>query len=172
MIGRQSGIVYIIHAEGTSLYKIGITSRDVEARLRQLQTASPHALYVLDSAELNHARSAELSLHIAFDQYRAEGEWFSLPPRALNLLRDLILCSHLINRYKSLSAMEQDVSRYFGEMADRDREIHEEPEDTYGDDESRDPEERRSLHYLALDIQLRQQRTMPAVTRPQTNELE
>ena len=37
-------ILYILNAEGTDLYKIGITKNNPKARVKNLQTGNPHII--------------------------------------------------------------------------------------------------------------------------------
>lgn len=69
--------VYVIHATGTSLIKLGY-STNPQKRLSELQTASPHKLQILASWPGNRAREKRLHRHMA--QFRREGEWFEVPP--------------------------------------------------------------------------------------------
>jgi hypothetical protein len=65
--------VYIIHATGTNLYKIGQT-RNLKARLRGLQTSSPYPLRMIDKCF--GSQDLEFYIHREFADYRKTGEWF------------------------------------------------------------------------------------------------
>ena len=69
-------LLYIIHAQGSSLCKIGITT-DLPSRLRTIQTGCPYRCVVL--ATWPGSREIEARLHRHFAAYRRAGEWFELP---------------------------------------------------------------------------------------------
>jgi len=71
-------VVYLVHAEGTDLYKIG-KAVDVGKRIADLQTSSPHKLRVLAVVK----GTKEKSLHARYKQFRQHGEWFCLPDCAV-----------------------------------------------------------------------------------------
>jgi hypothetical protein len=73
---QENDMVYFIEAEGVNLVKIGCTDRDVESRLRELQTASPHPLVLAGSTEGSH--ELEKHFHDAFAHLRTVGEWFRI----------------------------------------------------------------------------------------------
>lgn len=70
------GIVYIIRAGDTDLYKIGYTECSPESRRASLQTGNPHPLHVI--AAWDGTMSDEKKVHGLLDCYRREGEWFEL----------------------------------------------------------------------------------------------
>ncbi len=73
------GNLYVIHAAGTSQYKIGITSRSVADRLKALQTGNPVKLEVVRSYHFTDAARVERELHKRLALFRSNGEWFALP---------------------------------------------------------------------------------------------
>lgn len=76
---HSQGYVYLIHMEGTTFYKIGM-SLDPQIRLRTLQTGNPHSLGLLNTQAVQDMRSAEVSLHRQFETQRVPNvnvrEWF------------------------------------------------------------------------------------------------
>ena len=76
---HSQGFVYLIHMEGTTFYKIGM-SLDPPIRLRTLQTGNPHPLHLLNKQDAQDMRSAEISLHRRFETQRVPNlnarEWF------------------------------------------------------------------------------------------------
>lgn len=70
---KDESWVYLIHAQGTKLYKIGVAA-DPEARLRELQTANPLGLVLL--YKIPGTRSVEQAIHRKLEEYRVRGEWF------------------------------------------------------------------------------------------------
>jgi hypothetical protein len=75
------GWVYVIEAMGQNLFKVGFTTRDPEARLQQLQTASPHKLDLLTAFSCKNPPQLEAALHQMLEQHtnRVQGEWFAFP---------------------------------------------------------------------------------------------
>lgn len=73
------GSVYLIHMEGTTFYKIGM-SLDPQIRLRTLQTGNPHTLTIRRTQLVPDMRSAESQLHRRFVAQRIANinamEWF------------------------------------------------------------------------------------------------
>lgn len=76
--------IYLIHAEGTNLYKIGI-SNNPEKRLKSLQTANPYSLKLIFSIKVKNAFDVEKILHRTFSYCKLNenseeiiGEWFNL----------------------------------------------------------------------------------------------
>jgi hypothetical protein len=73
------GFVYLIQAEGTDIYKIGI-SKDVRYRLKALQTSSPVPLKMVSFQFTDKPFKQEEKLHEHFAGKRIHGEWFRLDP--------------------------------------------------------------------------------------------
>jgi hypothetical protein len=72
--------VYFIRAATTGHIKIGVAERP-EQRLRDLQTANPDRLTIINSIECvsrSMAMALEGYIHLHFDQYAAMGEWFAI----------------------------------------------------------------------------------------------
>ncbi|MCJ1482544.1 hypothetical protein MMC06_002710 [Schaereria dolodes] len=76
---HSEGHIYLIHMEGTTFYKIGM-SLDPLIRLRTLQTGNPRPLHLLYTRNVHDMRSAEVSLHQQFENLRVPNlnvrEWF------------------------------------------------------------------------------------------------
>ena len=74
------GYVYLIGVVGNNAnYKIGSTkAKDINKRLKQLQTGSSSELYIKDSFETEHPFKLEKMLHNHFREKRLIGEWFEL----------------------------------------------------------------------------------------------
>jgi len=74
--------IYLISSEINNdiLYKIGITKRDVNKRLKQLKTGNPATLNIINVFESKWATKIEANLHVSYDSKRIGGskEWFSL----------------------------------------------------------------------------------------------
>lgn len=75
-------IIYLISSElnNDTLYKIGITRRDVTKRLKQLKTGNPATLSVVKTFESKWASKIESNLHSSYQTKNINGEWFKLEP--------------------------------------------------------------------------------------------
>lgn len=78
--------VYFIHSEESNAVKIG-RAKDVEKRLKSLQTAHPHELKIIKIFKLKGGKAAqelESSLHQKFNHLRLSGEWFKAESELLD----------------------------------------------------------------------------------------
>jgi hypothetical protein len=80
----REGVVYFFRAG--DFIKIGF-SRDWRARLRTMQTGSPHPIIHLWSMPGSHATEGEM--HSRFAHLRANGEWFEAAPDLLTYIDGL-----------------------------------------------------------------------------------
>lgn len=82
--------VYLISSEinGKVLYKIGITKRNIEDRIKEFKTGSASEFRIVDSFSSKWARKIEAGLHRAFRQKRISGEWFDLCDGDLSSFRE------------------------------------------------------------------------------------
>lgn len=69
--------IYLIKAEESSRYKIGI-SKNPQNRLRQLQTGNSEKLDIIHIFESAIAKKVESALHNTYGSLRKSGEWFEL----------------------------------------------------------------------------------------------
>lgn len=74
----KKGIIYIMKCERTSLYKIGLTTGDINLRLKSLKTANPSIILFKHYAEVMDLYEKERDLHNLFSKKRVDGEWFEL----------------------------------------------------------------------------------------------
>lgn len=74
------GYVYLIgETENPGKYKIGSTrAKDINTRLKQLQTGNSSELYIKESFETEHPFKLEKMLHNHFKSSNLIGEWFEL----------------------------------------------------------------------------------------------
>jgi hypothetical protein len=80
------GFVYLINIERTDLYKIGITRKTVEERMKSLQTGNPLTLTLVEKYESKIYQKIETIIHrmlkhkkyIPEDFDTLKGEWFQL----------------------------------------------------------------------------------------------
>ena len=83
-----SGYIYLVRASN-NLTKIGF-SGNFEVRFRSLKTHSPLPLEPIIVGYGDGANIFEYELHKRFGEFRSHGEWFSLPPDAINQATELI----------------------------------------------------------------------------------
>ena len=79
-------MIYFIQEEKDGAIKIGYAKWRASARLRHLQIANPHKLYLLGVME--GEKSDEKKLHVLFKKYRIRGEWFCSCKKLLNYIRE------------------------------------------------------------------------------------
>jgi len=84
----KPGYIYLIHAVGTDRYKIGLTTRSVEARFTELNSSqSPYPLELIDWFETDNVTEDEKYFHEKYSDYRVHGEWFQLNQKTLKEVR-------------------------------------------------------------------------------------
>tara|TARA_Y100001938_G_C7910932_1_gene339559 strand:+ start:204 stop:680 length:477 start_codon:yes stop_codon:yes gene_type:complete len=66
--------IYLIHAEGTDTYKIGLT-KNVNTRIRSLQTSNPNTLSILKC--IDGDIQLERRIHSYYKKNHLNGEWFT-----------------------------------------------------------------------------------------------
>ncbi|NER25637.1 MAG: GIY-YIG nuclease family protein [Symploca sp. SIO1C2] len=85
---NKPGYIYLIHAQETDRYKIGLTTRSVEARFAELNSSqSPYPLELIDWFETPNVTEDEKYFHEKYSAYRVHGEWFEFDKRTLKEVR-------------------------------------------------------------------------------------
>lgn len=82
--------VYFIHSEENNAVKIG-RAKNVEKRLKSLQTAHPYQLKVIKTFPLKGGKAAkelEISLHQKFKHLQLSGEWFKAEQELLDFVME------------------------------------------------------------------------------------
>lgn len=74
----KKGKVYLLANWDLYQFKIGVTSGDVEKRVKQLQTGNGSEIDVVRVFESEYYRKIEKILHRGYGHKRLEGEWFAL----------------------------------------------------------------------------------------------
>ena len=101
------GIIYqlIDYSSDTEIYKIGITKKEVEKRIKQLQTGSSKEIVLLRKYKSYYYKEIEQQLHRKYNNYKITEhkggqEWFELPDKvAINFIKD---CEEIENNIKFL----------------------------------------------------------------------
>ncbi len=96
------GYVYLIGmVEVPGKYKIGSTrSKNIDKRLKQLQTGSSSELFVKDCYETEYPFKLEKMLHNRFKSSNLIGEWFELKENDINDFKSI--CEEKTNIIDSL----------------------------------------------------------------------
>jgi hypothetical protein len=71
-------LVYLI-TDG-DYFKIGLTKKNAEKRLKELQTGSARELTLVETYSSKNYRKIESWFHRKYKWKRLEGEWFALEP--------------------------------------------------------------------------------------------
>ena len=97
--------------------KIG-RSRDIQVRLRTLQTGSPYDLKLMGWIESDDDKQLELTLHERYSDQRIRLEWFYLQPEdVLNEMKSHGICAYIATEENTFEIMSRDkdgVPEYYG----------------------------------------------------------
>lgn len=75
----MNGFVYLIgELDNKNNYKIGFTKKDVNERIKELQTGSSEELYLHSSFKSSYPNKLEKMLHRHFQENKKINEWFVL----------------------------------------------------------------------------------------------
>lgn len=87
--------IYLIKAELEDIeyYKIGLTGRSPQTRLKELQTGNALKLELVCSFKTNYGNLIESTLHRSYSIHNESGEWFSLSNEQVNNF--LITCKRI-----------------------------------------------------------------------------
>ena len=96
------GYVYLIGEIGNEgRYKIGSTrAKDVNKRLKQLQTGNSSELYIKESFETEYPFKVEKMLHNHFKSSNLMGEWFELSESDVEAFK--VVCEEKMRVVESL----------------------------------------------------------------------
>lgn len=67
-----------INDMGNESHKIGVSKRDVEDRVKELQTGNPNTITILNQYKSKNYNKIEKWLHRKFKLKHEKGEWFKL----------------------------------------------------------------------------------------------
>jgi len=83
----KEGFVYLLVDFGSDpeKYKIGITTGQIDKRIKTLQTGNPDEINVLKYYKSEFYRQIEKYLHKKYSHLKTSGgnEWFTLPPDSI-----------------------------------------------------------------------------------------
>jgi hypothetical protein len=83
----KEGFVYLLVNYGSDpeTYKIGITTGQIDKRIKNLQTGNSNEIILLKFYKSRFYRQIEKSLHKKYSYLKTNGgnEWFMLPPNSI-----------------------------------------------------------------------------------------
>jgi len=98
------GYVYLLYEFNSSpeRYKIGISTNDIEKRIKSLQTGNSNQIILINHFQTKYYRKIENNLHKLYAKYSTDGgkEWFCLPPYEVFNFKEL--CKKLHDNFKFL----------------------------------------------------------------------
>ena len=74
----MKGTIYLICDPLTETFKIGVTKRDVNARLKEIQTGNPGEIFISKTFESRYPYKLESMLHRKYKSKQTINEWFAL----------------------------------------------------------------------------------------------
>ena len=92
---KSNGYIYIIHAEKTNYYKIGISKDAPRNRIASIQTGSVFDLKFIDIRYTKQFRVLEKDLHRQYKDYNVRGEWFELVEKQINEIVNYIITKEM-----------------------------------------------------------------------------
>lgn len=98
---QNKGNIYLIYDLTNQAYKIGVTKRDCEKRLKQLQTGNPNELELIFHKSTDHPYRLESMLHHCFNEKKILNEWFDLSEEdVINFEETTLKYENIINSLK------------------------------------------------------------------------
>ena len=109
MASVTPGYVYLVHAVDTNLYKIGLTTRTPEKRLKELNgSQSPYQLELSHYIFVDDVHEVENDLHQHFKSYHHHNEWFKFSDRMISDVIDTM------NSYANVIEKQSTDDSWFG----------------------------------------------------------
>lgn len=97
----MEGFVYLIgQLDNKNMFKIGVTKKDVNLRLKKLQTGSSEELYICSHFKSKYVYKLEKMLHRHFSSNNKINEWFILDES--QYIKFVEICQHYENILNSL----------------------------------------------------------------------
>lgn len=81
-------IVYIVKIDSEDKYKIGYTKRELNTRIKELQTGCPYTISPIWSFKSEYPTKLESYLHRNYSHKRVEGEWFVLDNNDIEKIKE------------------------------------------------------------------------------------
>lgn len=100
----MKGIIYLMCDPLTECFKIGVTKRNVNKRLKEIQTGNPGEVFVLKTFESENPYKIENILHRLYSHKKTINEWFSLNAEDVNSFETLCRkYENILNSFNSQS---------------------------------------------------------------------
>ena len=95
--------VYIISSEinNEKLYKIGYTRNSVNNRIKSFKTGNASNFEIVNTFKSKWGTKIERNLHLYFDKYKVNGEWFDLNKEQVDDFKRI--CERAHNNFELLS---------------------------------------------------------------------
>lgn len=100
----KPGFVYLLGDASQNLYKIGMTTKPIEERLKELQTGNATELHLCAYHITDYPRRVESILHNKFKNRNVLNEWFELDSKEISSFNDI--CKDIEN---TISIMKDNV---------------------------------------------------------------
>jgi len=101
--------IYLVSSEinDQKVYKIGITKRAIEKRIKEFKTGNASELLLVDHFNSKWATKIESHLHRYFKAKRVKGEWFNLTDEDLEKFKPM--CEQL---HENFNIIERSNTYY------------------------------------------------------------
>jgi hypothetical protein len=94
------GLVYLIANDEWTQFKIGVSTKSLDKRLKSLKTGNGSEISVVKSFETEYYRKVEKWMHGKYKHKKLVGEWFALDDEdIINFISD---CQKAHNTFKLL----------------------------------------------------------------------
>lgn len=128
----DAGLVYVLRAVGTDIYKIGRTRLSSDSRRRALKGPSGESTILLESVLVEDAPLVESAIHAALQPYLCHRrEWFHVDEITMALIRERLrrLGSHRVDidvtfAVRISTAMAAQLDAYVAARTAREPGIH------------------------------------------------
>lgn len=97
---KKKGFVYLICDNKNEVFKIGVTKKTIEKRIKELQTGNCTELFISRYHESDYPYTIETMLHNHFKVDNILNEWFELTSEEVSKFNDI--CNELENRIEVL----------------------------------------------------------------------
>jgi len=101
--------IYLIssNTNGKILYKIGITKRPINERIKEFKTGNASELLLVDSFTSKWARKIESNFHRSLKHKKVSGEWFDLDDNDISTFK-----SNCIELHDNFEVIENNNTYY------------------------------------------------------------
>ena len=118
-IQARPGLVYVLKEAGSNFYKVGLTSGNVNDRIKQLQTGNPRKISAVFSQMVTDVGQAEKAAKDAVKKYHAQEtygggtEWYEVASNEYSSFLNTI--EGAIKRYRSskMTLLQQTIAQMF-----------------------------------------------------------